>query len=48
MGAEPWDRQAGEPNQGRYARNLGGPKAKSVFVEMLLDVLDHCVGSRSG
>ena len=43
MGAESWDRQAGETNKGRHARNLDRPEPKTVFVEMLLDVIDHWV-----
>jgi hypothetical protein len=40
MGAESWDRQSGEPDEGRYIRDLDSPQSKVVFPKMLLDAID--------
>ena len=43
MSAELWDRQSGKADEGCHVRDLDSPKTKIPFVEMCLDVIDHCV-----
>ncbi len=46
-GAESWNCQSGEPDEGCYIRDLNGPQTKAVLTEMLLNAIDQRVALSS-